>query len=254
MLGQGNTKGPDPLSSDQPMRMFGGDLSTEEQRRMVMTAYNKLKDTFEGLVKPDGSKNVPAKTCRDLHLAYPEKPSGEYWVDPNTGNPQDAILVYCDMARQATCVQPKPDSSPEMAIETTDREIWFSDIQDGGFQFTYKADSNQISFLQMLSSSASQNITYHCFNSLAYYSAKKDHYRKAVSLMSWNDLEIRGRGRLSYEAPVDDCQHETKEWAKTILSLKDTKPSRLPIVDVLVKDIGTVRQKFRLEIGPVCFV
>jgi hypothetical protein len=36
--------------------------------------------------------------------------------------------------------------------------------------------------------------------------------------------------------------------------LKDTKPSRLPIVDVLVKDIGTVRQKFRLEIGPVCFV
>jgi hypothetical protein len=49
-------------------------------------------------------------------------------------------------------------------------------------------------------------------------------------------------------------QHETKEWAKTILSLKDTKPSRLPIVDVLVKDIGTVRQKFRLEIGPVCFV
>ena len=130
----------------------------------------------------------------------------QYWVDPNTGNPQDAILVYCDMAKQATCVQPKPTSSAEMAIETPEREIWFSDVQDGGFQFTYKADSNQISFLQMLSSSASQDITYHCFNSLAYYSAKKDHYRKALGLMSWNDLEIRGRGRFSYEVPVDECQ------------------------------------------------
>ena len=28
MLSQGNTKGPDPLSSDQPMRLFGGDLSS----------------------------------------------------------------------------------------------------------------------------------------------------------------------------------------------------------------------------------
>ena len=130
----------------------------------------------------------------------------QYWVDPNTGNPQDAILVYCDMSSQATCIQPKPDTSAEMAIETSEREIWFSDIQEGGFQFTYKADSNQISFLQMMSSSASQNITYHCFNSLAYYSAKKDHYRKAAVLMSWNDLEIRGRGKFSYDVPEDECQ------------------------------------------------
>ena len=77
LLGQGNTKGPDPLSSDQPMRMFGSDLASDEQKRLVMNAYNRLKDTFEGLVKPDGSKTLPAKTCRDLYQAYPEKPSGE---------------------------------------------------------------------------------------------------------------------------------------------------------------------------------
>jgi collagen type II alpha len=78
MLGQSSgTKGPDPLSSDQPMRMFGGDLTSDEQKRLVMNAYNKLKDTFEGFVKPDGSKNSPAKTCRDINVAYPDKPSGE---------------------------------------------------------------------------------------------------------------------------------------------------------------------------------
>ena len=130
----------------------------------------------------------------------------QYWVDPNGGSSQDAILVHCDMTKQATCVQPKPTLSAEMSFETTEREIWFSDISEGGFQFTYKADSNQISFLQLLSSVASQNITYHCYNSLAYYSAKKDHYRKAVGLMSWNDLEIRGRGKFSYDVPVDECQ------------------------------------------------
>jgi hypothetical protein len=59
------------------MRMFGGDLSSEEQRRMVINAYSRLKDTFEGLVKPDGTKNLPAKTCRDLFQAHPDKPSGE---------------------------------------------------------------------------------------------------------------------------------------------------------------------------------
>jgi collagen type II alpha len=59
------------------MRMFGGDLSSDEQKQLVRNAYNRLRDTFEGLAKPDGQKNAPAKTCRDLHAAYPDKPSGE---------------------------------------------------------------------------------------------------------------------------------------------------------------------------------
>lgn len=253
MLGQGSTKGPDPLSSDEPARMFGKDLSSDEQKRLVLNAYHKLKDTFDMFTMPEGDKNSPAKTCRDLHAAHPDKPSGEYWVDPNAGSPKDAILVYCDMAKEATCIQPKPSMSEEMTVESSEREVWFSDIPEGGFQLTYKADSNQISFLQILSSKASQNITYHCFNSLAYYSAKKDHHRKAVALMSWNDLEIRHRGKFSYQVPVDECQHEKREWAHTIISMKDTKPTRLPIVDVALRDIGNDRQKFKLEIGPVCF-
>ncbi len=54
----------------------------------------------------------------------------------------------------ATCIHPKPDQSGEIDFLTTEREVWFSDIpaQEGGFKLTYKADSNQITFLQMLSS------------------------------------------------------------------------------------------------------
>lgn len=109
------------------------------------------------------------------------------------------------MTKKATCVQPKPMITEEISLESAEKEIWFSSIA-GGFRFTYKADSNQISFLQLLSSKASQNITYHCSNSVAFYSAKKDHHKKAIGLMSWNDLDIRHRGKFSYEVPNDECQ------------------------------------------------
>lgn len=206
MMGQGNVKGPDPLSSDQP-RVFPGDLTTDEQKQMVIRAYNNLKDTFETFAKPDGGKNTPSKTCRDLKLAHPDKPSGEYWIDPNSGTPKDAILVYCDMENSATCITPKPSISDEIAVQTQEREVWFSDIpNNGGFAFTYKADSNQISFLQMLSARASQNITYHCSNSVAYHHQRKDNHRKAIALQSWNDLEIRHRGKFKYHVLSDDCK------------------------------------------------
>ena len=43
----------------------------------MLQAYRKLKTTFEDFAKPDGDKKSPAKTCKDLKTAYPEKESGE---------------------------------------------------------------------------------------------------------------------------------------------------------------------------------
>jgi hypothetical protein len=44
---------------------------------MVLQAYKKLKDTFEDFSRPNGDQRTPAKTCKDLKLAHPDKPSGE---------------------------------------------------------------------------------------------------------------------------------------------------------------------------------
>jgi len=252
LLGQGSSKGPDPLAQDEPARMFAPDLSDQERQEMVISAYKKLKASFEEFSKPDGGKASPAKTCHDLSVAHPDKTSGEYWIDPNGADPKDAILVYCDMATKSSCVQPKPVMSDELSITTKEKEVWFSDVPSGGFDLTYKADSNQMSFLQLLSARASQNITYHCSNSVAYMNPRGT-ARKSAWLMSWNDLEIKSGGKFRYSVPVDECRERKPGWAKTVFEMKTRKPTRLPIVDIKLKDVGNPRQKFKIEVGQVCF-
>ena len=70
------------MANDQPARVLAKDLTTDQQKQLVLQAYRKLKDSFAEFAKPDGDKDTPAKTCRDLNLAHPEKPSGEVrnWV------------------------------------------------------------------------------------------------------------------------------------------------------------------------------
>lgn len=75
-IGQGQTKGPDPLG-DEPPRIFGKEITEKERRELLLKVYENLKSSYQKLVKPDGEKNSPAKTCRDLFVAYPNKLSGE---------------------------------------------------------------------------------------------------------------------------------------------------------------------------------
>ncbi|KYM93308.1 Collagen alpha-2(I) chain [Atta colombica] len=252
-IGQGQTKGPDPLG-DEPPRIFSKDITEKERRELLLKAYENLKLSFQKLMKPDGEKNSPAKTCRDLFAAYPDKLSGEYWIDPNEGDIRDAILVYCDAEKRATCILPNPSRSPEITHITDQQETWLSEI-DNGMKITYKADSNQIGFLQLLSKHANQNITYHCKNSVAYFDYEKKTYKRGLKLLAWNDIELipRGNQRLRYEMIMDECRVYRNKWGKTVVSYETDKPVRLPILDVALRDIGKPEQSFSIEIGPTCY-
>lgn len=234
--------------------MFGPDLSDSDRRTLVMKAYKTLKSQWERFRRPDGGRDYPAKTCRDLHVAHPELPSGDYWVDPNEGDVRDAILVHCNMVKKATCLYPQPNRTPEITYVGEDQEIWVAEVE-GGMKLTYKADSNQVGFLQLLSKGASQNMTYHCRNSVAYFDAVKRTYRKGIKLLAWNDAEItpRGNQRFRYDVGEDECRFKKAEWAKTVISYSTDKAMRLPVVDVAVRDVGAEDQSFWLEIGPVCY-
>lgn len=73
---------------------------------------------------------------------------------------------------------------------------------------TYKADSNQLSFLQILSAYASQNITFNCKNTAAYFNEERNSYRNGLKLLAWNDAELTPKGpqRLRYDAIEDGCK------------------------------------------------
>jgi len=254
ILGQGQTKGPDPMAGDDPSRVFAK-LTDDDRKALVVKAYEQLKVSFEKYTKPSGDKNAPARTCRDLAVAHPELPSGDYWIDPNQGDTKDSILVFCDMPKRATCVRPKPDKTKHVTYLGKPRaEVWFSEM-DSGFQFTYKSDSNQLTFLQLLSTHGGQNMTYHCRNSVATYDANERSYKKALKILGWNDIEINAQGkkRFKYEVTEDECKSRADNWAKTVIGFETDKPNRLPFVDVGVFDIGEPNQQFYIEIGMACF-
>lgn len=82
-------------------------------------------------------------------------------------------------------------------------------------QFNYAQDgiagvaaSVQLTFLRLLSNEASQNVTYHCKNSIAYLDQATGNLKKALLLQGYNEVEIRAEGnsRFTYNALEDGCK------------------------------------------------
>lgn len=125
-----------------------------------------------------------------------------------------------------------------------------------GFEFSYKSDKVQLKFLQLLSTDAVQNITYHCKNSIAYYDRKTKTHERAATFMTSNDLELVADKPIKarYTVLKDECQYGKRSWAETVFEFKTGKTQRLPILDIAPYfDATQTSQGFGLEIGPACF-
>lgn len=111
------------------------------------------------------------------------------------------------MPKRATCVRSQPVRSNNIQYVGDEKEIWLSEVHNG-MKLTYKADSNQLTHLQMLSTHATQNVTYHCKNSVGYFDAEKNHHRNAIKLLAWNDamLTAKNSQQLRYEVTEDGCK------------------------------------------------
>ena len=75
------------------------------------------------------------------------------------------------------------------------------------FQFTYIADAPQIAALQLLSTHADQNITFHCRNAVAYYDSAGKSHSKAAIFSTADDRELGALDkRFSYTVITDNCK------------------------------------------------
>lgn len=262
-LGQ-REKGPDPL---QYMRADEAAGNLRQHDAEVDATLKSLNNQIESLRSPEGSRKNPARTCRDLKLCHPEWKSGDYWIDPNQGCTLDAMKVFCNMETGETCVYPNPASVPKKnwwSSKSKDKKhIWFGETINGGFHFSYGDDNLapntanvQMTFLRLLSTEGSQNITYHCKNSIAYLDEAAGNLKKALLIQGSNDVEIRAEGnsRFTYTVLKDGCTKHTGKWGKTMIEYRSQKTSRLPIIDIAPMDIGGPEQEFGVDIGPVCFL
>ncbi|XP_009327556.1 PREDICTED: collagen alpha-1(II) chain-like, partial [Pygoscelis adeliae] len=217
----------------------------------------------EGAPGKDGARGLTGP----IGPPGPAGPNGDYWIDPNQGCTLDAIKVFCNMETGETCVYPNPSSIPKKnwwTSKTKDKKhVWFAETINGGFHFSYGDEdlapntaNIQMTFLRLLSTEGSQNVTYHCKNSIAYMDEETGNLKKAVLIQGSNDVEIRAEGnsRFTYSVLEDGCTKHTGKWGKTVIEYRSQKTSRLPIVDIAPMDIGGAEQEFGVDIGPVCFL
>lgn len=213
-------------------------------------AYENLNFAREALnrvYRPTGKRHSPGQTCKDIKLANPDYKSGEYYVDPNGESANDAILVYCKFDTDETCVTPTTSTfRGQRWTKNTRPGQYFMEELNNGKEFIYSTDSQQLKFLQLLSDSARQTVTYNCLNSSPFGAR--------LTSASGDDLDsAMGRHKRStYIDVVDHCVKDN-QWHEAVFSIRTKITEMLPVVDVLLFDVGQENQQFGFEVGMVCF-
>lgn len=94
-------------------------------------------------------------------------------------------------------------------------------LSSQNLQFEYGSEGSkaedvniQLTFLRLMSTEASQNITYHCKNSIAYMDQASGNLKKALLLQGSNEIEIRAEGnsRFTYSVTEDGCTVSSRSF------------------------------------------
>uniref|UniRef100_A0A3Q3BPH0 Fibrillar collagen NC1 domain-containing protein n=1 Tax=Kryptolebias marmoratus TaxID=37003 RepID=A0A3Q3BPH0_KRYMA len=249
------------MQGDAALADYGADAMGMEDMEDVFGSLNNLKQDIERMKFPMGTQDNPARTCNDLHLSQPDFPDGEYWIDPNQGCIGDAIKVFCNFtAGGETCIYPDKKSTG-VRMSNWPKESpgsWFSEFKRGKILNYVDVAENtvsavQMTFLKLLSSSARQNFTYNCHQSVAWYDRKADTYDKALRFLGSNDEEMSYDNNVFIKPLMDSCSLK-QGYSRTVLEINTPRIDQLPIIDVMFNDFGGTNQRFGFEIGSVCFL
>jgi len=244
----GGVKGP---SWYRKRRSVDADDKSDDTESMINSNYHLFSNfnelwnqVTEKLVRKDalGKREEPAPSCADLFRMKKSLRSGYYWIDPNGGSNEDAVVVHCNAVNHETCIYPKaPVLENQKHYEGEDQFVWASkDIMEE-FGYEYAANIVQIKMIRLLSEKARQNVTYSCKNS------------NAILKVLTDDERTEDITKLETKIVKDDCLIKDNTWRKAVYEIETEELETLPIQDIAVKDVGGKGEEFGLEIGPICF-
>lgn len=223
-------------------RNYRSEEIKEKKKNGIFNYLEEMEYRLENKMKPDGTRFFPAKSCKDLKLCHPDTETGYYWLDTNGGDVTDAFLAHCmfDDDRMETCIQPQKTKYEEISYTPVkkNRFTWFlEEIRSEDDTFKYDVSTSQLNHLRISSGMVRQNLTYHCLNS-----------RAKIMVMTRDEQEMASLDVLS-----DECSRMDGEWRKSVFEVQTRDTDQLPIQDVAVMDIGEKNQRFKLQVGPICF-
>lgn len=217
-------------------------LNTEtilpDQNSEILKTLRYLSSVIESIKKPLGTRENPARVCRDLLDCHQKLTDGWFWIDPNLGCTSDAFKVFCNFtAGGQTCLHPAASD-----------------------KMLFAAGKVQMKFLHLLSTEASQSITVHCLNPPPHGAADSS----STGTEPPEDVTLRFRGwnkqmfdkNTLPEAHVlqDECKIQDGSWHLSHFSLHTQDSRQLPIVDFQELPSSHPGSQRRLDVGPVCFL
>uniref|UniRef100_A0A8C4U6Q2 Fibrillar collagen NC1 domain-containing protein n=1 Tax=Falco tinnunculus TaxID=100819 RepID=A0A8C4U6Q2_FALTI len=199
----------------------------------IFKTLHYLSNLIQSIKRPLGTKENPARICRDLMNCEQKMNDGTYWIDPNLGCSSDTIQVICNFTNGGqTCLSPITVSKLDFDIGRV-----------------------QMNFLRLLSSEVVQHITIHCLNTSVWREGSSEKpSEKAVRFRAWNGQMFEAGGQLRPEVAADDCKIKDGRWHQTLFSFRTQDPQQLPIVNIYNLPPSEPGMQYHLEVGPVCFL
>jgi len=231
-------KGPDPY--------YQNDQASDAEDVEVYESFSYVMEALQRTRRVKGTQTLPGLSCKDIKEHNPDMKNGEYWVDPNGGSANDAILVSCRFETDETCIKPAPAKFEPVTFTKTKEASFFMEDITMGKEFNYKVDNSQLRYLNLFSNGARQTIKYNCLNSEAY----------GVRLQLWDGEEFDtadGKFKKTTTVSIDDHCNKDNQWHAATFDVRTNRTETLPITDVLLFDVGAQNQKFGIELGEVCF-
>lgn len=205
-----------------------------EQGVEIFKTLQDLNSLMHSLKNPLGKREQPARVCRDLLQCDHKLHSGLYWIDPNLGCPSDTIQVICNFtAGGQTCLQPVRASKLDFGIGMV-----------------------QMNFLHLLSLEAVQTITIHCLDFPVWADPSDSNpYARAMQFTGWNGQVFKANTLLQPKVTWDGCKVRDGTWRQTRFVFHTQVVSQLPIVELRPPPpTPQPTARYRVEVGPVCFL